>query len=113
MRSRLQTIGLKVIGIGLALGLGGVSAQAQSEQQAGALVEALRQAASKGSNPGLYSEWQVKGNNIPRWSRFCYGRGREITPEQFEADRALAREMLTCIIRDALKEETPLAGTMN
>ena len=110
MRSRLRTIGLKAVGIGLALSLGSLPAQAQSEQQAGALVEALRQAASKGSNPGLYSEWQVKGNNIPRWSRFCFGRGREITPEQFEADRALAREMLTCIIRDALKEETPLAG---
>ena len=107
MRSQLKIFG---IGLGLSLSLISLSAQAQSEQQSTALVEALRQAASQGKHDGLYSEWQVKTNNIPRWSRFCFGRGREITPEQFEANPTIAREMLTCIIRDALKEEIPLAG---
>lgn len=107
MRSQLKILG---IGLGLSLSLIVLSAQAQSEQQSTALVEALRQAASRGKHNGLYSEWQVKGDNIPRWSRFCFGRGREITPEQFEVNSTIRREILTCIIRDALKEEIPLAG---
>lgn len=67
-------------------------------------VEALRQA-SKPENPntGLYSDWQVKANNIPRWSRFCLG--REVTISEFQNNAATAQSIVTCIVRDVLKQE--------
>ncbi|HEY9709892.1 MAG TPA: hypothetical protein V6D48_16930, partial [Oculatellaceae cyanobacterium] len=51
-------------------------AQAQvSNVQIDAMVEALRQAASKTSSriDGLYSEWKVKPGIIPDWSKRCIG----------------------------------------
>ncbi|MCD8487037.1 hypothetical protein QQ054_06405 [Oscillatoria amoena NRMC-F 0135] len=89
------------------LGLWVLPANAQSVTQAqvGALVEALRRAAPQTgqANDGLYSDWKVKGENIPRWSRFCTG--REMTPAQFQANPQQARAIMNCIVEDLLKEE--------
>ncbi|MBD2102029.1 hypothetical protein H6F94_14285 [Leptolyngbya sp. FACHB-261] len=81
-----------------------------STVQVAALVEALRQAAPKTgiANDGLYSEWQVMPGNIPRWSRSCIG--RELTPAQFEASPATARNVLTCVMRDVLQDEYRVSG---
>jgi hypothetical protein len=68
-------------------------------------VEALRQAAPQTGveDDGLYSEWQVKAENIPRWSQQCTG--RELTPTQFEGSPVTARAILVCIIRDVLRDQ--------
>lgn len=107
MRLRFEAL---VMSLALSFGVSVLSAQAQfSDAQVGALVEALRQAAPPNSpNDGLYSEWQIKPENIPRWSRFCTG--RSLTPAQFEADPAAARSILVCIVRDVLKEEYPASN---
>lgn len=86
------------------------NAQSVSQAQVSALVEALRKAAPETgqANDGLYSDWQVKGENIPRWSRFCTG--REITPAQFEANPEQARAIMNCIVEDLLKEEYAASG---
>jgi hypothetical protein len=92
--------------LGLVWGLGALPAQAQvSDQQVGALVEALRQAAPQTGteDDGLYSEWQIKPENIPRWSRRCIG--HELTPDAFEASPVTARNVLICVMRDVLEEE--------
>lgn len=103
MRLRLATF---MIGVGLMWGLDSLPASAQiTDRQVGALVEALRQAAPQTGtdNDGLYSQWQVKPENIPRWSRSCIG--REITPEQFDGSPVTARSILTCVMRDVLQDE--------
>ncbi len=85
--------------------------QAQvSNTQVQALVEALRLAAPQTGieNDGLYSDWQIKPDNIPRWSRLCTG--QEMTPAQFEANETKAREVLGCVMEDVLKEEYPRSG---
>lgn len=75
-----------------------------SETQVGALVEALRLASGTDSeNDEFYSEWQVKADNIPRWSRQCTG--RELTPQDFAASPVTARAILVCIMRDVLREQ--------
>jgi hypothetical protein len=86
---------LRLSGLAIALGMGlswGVlPAQAQvTDAQVSALVEALRLMAPPASPSGerLYSEWQVKGENIPRWSQSCIG--RSLTPELFEASPVTA-----------------------
>lgn len=83
-----------------------VQAQA-SNVRVQALVEALRLAAPQTgtTNDGLYSDWQIKPENIPRWSRLCTG--QEMTPAQFEANTAKARQVLACVIEDVVKEELP------
>lgn len=86
-----------------------VSAQQVSTPQVTALVEALRQAAPPQTpNDGMYSQWQVLPNNIPRWSKFCTK--QELTPQQFEADPAKARSIITCIVRDLLQDEYKASG---
>jgi hypothetical protein len=103
MRLRFSQL---LISLGFVLGLGMLPAQAQvSNGQVAALVEALRQAAPQTGNPddGLYSDWQIMGANIPRWSRSCLG--RELTPAQFEADPNAARSVVTCVMRDVLQDE--------
>lgn len=89
------------------LGLSALPVQAQqvSSTQVNALVEAFRKAAPQTgrANDGLYSDWQVKPENIPRWSRFCTG--KSITPAQFEANPTQARQIMTCIIGDLFKDE--------
>jgi hypothetical protein len=76
-----------------------------SDAQVGALVEALRQAAPQTDTPnnGLYSDWQVKAENIPRWSNQCIG--RELTPTQFQDSPVTARGILVCVMRDVLRDE--------
>lgn len=78
-----------------------------SNTQVQALVEALRLAAPQTgtSNDGLYSDWQIKPDNIPRWSKLCIG--QEMTPAQFEADQTKAKQVLGCVMGDVLKEEYP------
>lgn len=75
-----------------------------------ALVEALRLAAPQTgtADDGLYTDWQIKPDNIPRWSRLCTG--EEMTPAQFEANTAKAREVLACVMGDVVKEEYPNSG---
>lgn len=91
------------IAIGTTIGI--LPAHAQSDQQVRSLVEALRLAAPQtgNSNDGLYSDWQIQAQNIPRWSESCTG--RRLTPQQFEADSATARSILACVVRDVLQEE--------
>jgi hypothetical protein len=76
-----------------------------ADVQVTALVEALRQAAPRTdtSREGLYSDWQVKAENIPRWSQQCIG--RELTPTQFQDSPVTARGILVCVMRDVLGEQ--------
>jgi Tfp pilus assembly protein PilV len=76
-----------------------------SDAQVRALVEALRLAAPQTGveNDGLYSEWQVKAENIPRWSKQCTD--NELTPTQFQDSPVTARAILVCVMRDVLKEQ--------
>jgi len=91
----------------LTMGLGTLPMQAQqvSDDQVKALVEAFRQAAPQRApgNNTLVSEWQIKPENIPRWSKLCTG--REVTPAQFESNLAIAQSILACVIRDVLRDE--------
>jgi TolA-binding protein len=100
-----------IIGFALSLCVGVMPVQAQlSNAQVNALVEALRQAAPQTGreNDGLYSDWQVKADNIPRWSKSCIG--KEVTPQQFEASPTTARGVVTCIMRDVLRDEYRASG---
>ncbi len=95
----------------LTLGLGTLPVQAQiSDPQVGALVEALRLAAPQTGteNDGLYSDWQIKPDNIPRWSKQCTG--RELTPADFEASPVTARAILVCVMGDVLREQYSASG---
>lgn len=108
MRLRLSGF---VVGLGLSLGVGVLPAQAQiSDAQVGAFVEALRQAAPQTgqANDGLYSDWQVKAENIPRWAKSCLG--RELTPDQFENSPTTARGIISCVTRDVLRDEYRNSG---
>ncbi|WOD40488.1 hypothetical protein [Nodosilinea sp. E11] len=99
-------IGKLIVSLGVVLAVGTLPAQAQvSERQVAALVEALRQAAPQTgrADDGLYSDWQIMPGNIPRWSRSCIG--RELSPTEFEASPDVARSVVTCVMRDVLKEE--------
>ncbi|MFB8792346.1 MAG: hypothetical protein U7123_26735 [Potamolinea sp.] len=55
------------------------------------------------SSEGLFSDWQVKAENIPRWSQQCLG--RELTPTQFQESPVTARGILVCVMRDVLREQ--------
>ncbi|MGB7442696.1 MAG: hypothetical protein WA919_16655 [Coleofasciculaceae cyanobacterium] len=81
-----------------------------SNAQVAALVEALRQAAPPNTpNDNLYSDWQIKPENIPRWSKQC-NNGQELTPRQFEARPLVAREILICVMGDILREQYKAGG---
>ncbi|MBS1223273.1 MAG: hypothetical protein H6R23_2893 [Proteobacteria bacterium] len=87
----------------LALTPGLVRAQI-SDAKVEALVEALRVAAPPAStDAGLYSDWRVKPDNIARWSKRCLD--REVTPEQFAADQAVARPVLVCVLGPVLRDQ--------
>ena len=87
----------------LALAPGLVRAQI-SDAKVETLVEALRVAAPPASpNDGLYSDWRVKPDNIARWSKRCLD--REVTPEQFAADQAVARPVLVCVLGPVLRDQ--------
>jgi hypothetical protein len=105
IRSSRSLIGGAVI-LSTVLGFGSLPASAQlSNRQVAAVVEALRQASPQTgtANDGLYSDWQIKPENIPRWSRSCIG--RELTPSQFEASPDTARSVVTCVVRDVLQDQ--------
>ena len=93
---------LTVLGL-LALTPGLIRAQI-SDAKVETLVEALRVAAPPASpNDGLYSDWRVKPDNITRWSKRCLD--REVTPEQFAADQAVARPVLVCVLGPVLRDQ--------
>jgi hypothetical protein len=87
-------------------GLWLLPAQAQlSEAWVAAFVEALRQAApqTRRADDGLYSDWQIKPANIPRWSKRCTG--QESTPEECAAHPEKARAVVTCVMGAVLQEQ--------
>lgn len=94
-----------VLAAAIGISAGVLPVQAQSDQQVRSLVEALRLAAPQtgNANDGLYSDWQIQAQNIPRWSESCIG--RRLSPQQFEADTATARTILVCVVRDVLQQE--------
>lgn len=94
----------------LSIGLSALPAKAQTDTQVNKLVEALRKAAPQTgkADDGLYSEWQIKPDNIPRWSRLCTGQA--MTVQQFEANTAKAREILACVMRDVMRDELKASG---
>ena len=74
-----------------------------SNAQVRRLVEALREAAPDNPSDDLYGTWQVKAENIPRWSQQCLG--KELTPTQFQDSPVTARAILVCVMRDVLSEQ--------
>ncbi len=82
-----------------------VEAQQLSKPQVEAMVDALRQAAPKTGikDDKLYSQWQITPGIIPSWSKQCLG--REITPKQLESSPALARSIVSCIVRRELPKQ--------
>lgn len=103
MRSRWVGL-IGSLGVGICLGMLPAHAQV-SETQVNKVVEALRQAAPKTAtkNDGLYSEWQVKPDAISRWSKQCTG--RQLSSTEFEANPTAARSVVTCVVRDVLRDE--------
>ena len=90
----------------ISLGLQALPAAAETvtDTQISALVEALRQAAPpQTANDGMYSQWQVLPSNISRGAKFCTK--QDLTPQQFEADATKAKSIVTCIVRDLLRDE--------
>lgn len=80
-----------------------------SDAKVEALVEALRLAApNAGPDAGLYSDWKIKPDNIVRWSKRCLD--RDVTPEQFAADQALARQVLACVMGKVLRDQFTLSN---
>ena len=81
-----------------------------SDNQVAAMVEALRLAAPRSANPndGLYSEWQIKPEIIPDWSKQCIG--QELTPAQFESNSQAARSVVSCIMRRELNSQYAAAN---
>ena len=95
----------------ISLGLQALPAAAETvtDTQISALVEALRQAAPpQTANDRMYSQWQVLPNNISRWAKFCTK--QDLTPQQFEADATKAKSIVTCIVRDLLRDEYKASG---
>ena len=110
-RTSRQVRWVGIIGSGISVCLSAMPVQAQvSEAQVEKTVEALRLAAPKTAtrDDGLYSEWQVKPDVIARWSKMCTG--RELSSNEFETNAPAARSIVTCIIRDALRDEYRATG---
>ncbi|MBL8259422.1 MAG: hypothetical protein JNM60_06420 [Candidatus Competibacteraceae bacterium] len=75
-----------------------------SDAKVEALVEALRLSAPPlKPDSGLYSDWQIKPDNIKRWSMPCLQ--RDATPEQLAADAELARRMVVCVMAGVLRDQ--------
>jgi hypothetical protein len=79
--------------------------QQVSNAQVAAMVEALRLAAPQTGkvNDGLYSNWQVKPETLKGWSRNCLK--KEVTPTEFENNQAIARQVISCIVRRELNQQ--------
>jgi hypothetical protein len=89
-------------------GIGPVQAQT-ADSQAGRIADAIKQIAlQRGKNPGFYSDWQVKGDKIPLWSKQCVG--RDLTPQQFEASQSTAGGVVTCVLREMIRQEAKFIG---
>lgn len=95
-RSLLPVVGLLVVQISLAQPPG---------ETVSAFVEALRRAAPDTGrvDDGLYSDWQIKPDNIQRWSQRCTGAA--MTIEQFEENPVEARSVLECKMSEVLDEQ--------
>lgn len=107
---KLWRFGL-LLSLGLSWGIRQMPAQAQvADSQVNALVDALRLAAPQtgSGDDGYYSDWQVKPDNVTRWSKSCLG--KTVTPAQFESDQATARKVITCVMRDVLRDEYRASG---
>ncbi|MEG3440417.1 hypothetical protein V0288_25060 [Pannus brasiliensis CCIBt3594] len=99
MRNRLKL----AIGVGILLGSSvltasgaGAARERIQSKQLQAFVEALRLAAPpQRPNDGMYSDWQVLPGIIPNWTKQCVGKA--MSPAAFDADRAAARETVSCI----------------
>jgi len=107
MRSQLKTKhGFLPLFLTICLGFWSACLQAQvTPTQVSALVEALRLAAPDTGieDDGLYSEWQVKPDNITRWSGRCLG--ETLTVEEFHASSKQARRILECKMREVFDEQ--------
>lgn len=106
----LRLLGPSLMGICI-LGASGLAAQIPASiVQVPSFVEALRLAApdTGREDDGLYSDWQVKPDNITRWSERCLGEPMSI--EAFEADPARARQVLECKMGEVLSEQLDAAG---
>lgn len=112
MSSKLvrQAKRLLISGAIFSIGVGTLPAQAQSSSQVARLVEALRKAAPQTgrADDGLYSEWKIKADNIPRWSKLCTGQA--MTVQQFEANPTKAREIIACVMQDTMRDELKATG---
>ena len=102
-------------GLLVSLALWTLPAQAQqvSKPQVEAMVEALRLAAPKTGvqDDGLYSQWQITPGIIPSWSKQCLG--REVTPKQLESSPAVARNIVSCIVRRELPKQYAAISNKN
>lgn len=78
-----------------------------SDQQVGAVVQALKEAAPQGNN-GLYSPWKVTPGIIPNWSKQCIG--HTLTPTQFDANPTQAQSVVSCIARRELNKQLRATG---
>lgn len=107
-QARRLSLGGVIVSVGL--WILPIQAQQVSDAQVGKLVEALRQAAQPidPTSEGLISAWKIKPENIPRWSRLCTG--KELTPAQFASNQGAAREILSCVMRDVLRDEYKASG---
>lgn len=112
MSSKLvrQAKQLIISGVILSIGASTLPAQAQSSSQVAKLVEALRKAAPQTgkADDGLYSDWKIKADNIPRWSRLCTG--KTMTVPEFEANPAKAREIVACVMQDIMRDAFKATG---
>ena len=101
---------LLLSGLLVSVGLWAMPGAAQvKDAQLTAFVEALRQAAPpQRPNDGMYSAWQVLPGIVPDWSKRCTG--KSLTPSQFDADAAAARNTVTCIARRELNKAMKATG---
>jgi hypothetical protein len=107
MRSQFVKI---LVSVSLGLGAGISPGQAQltgrvTDSQVERVAEAIRQVSlSTGIKiDGLYSDWQIKPENISNWSRKCIG--KDLSPQAFAADAAQSRKIVVCVLRDVLRDE--------
>ena len=92
-----------MIPVAASVGLWALPVQAQTSQQISTLVEAFRLAAPEPDGAErLYSDWQVKGENVEGWARFCR---QPTTLAEFDRNPNVARSIVTCIVADLLLEE--------
>ncbi|MGA1133059.1 MAG: hypothetical protein ACO31I_12490 [Prochlorotrichaceae cyanobacterium] len=106
--SRVLLKSARALMMPIAVGLWTLPVHAQTDAQISTLVEALRLAAPEPiGTERLYSDWQIKGENVQGWARFCK---QPTTLIEFETNPDLARSIVTCIVADLLQEEYEASG---